>query len=141
MKQGLLPALATAGLLSTALLTGCAAENDVGTGSQSPTGYPGSTATAVADPVFGTYTGTQTIELGAPPAEATHNYVELTCLSTGTLLLHDSDEITCGDPSESTTRAFSSYPLSPDQVSFEVTSDSDVSYEVRAVYENGASVQ
>jgi hypothetical protein len=141
MKQRLLPSLATAGLLSAALLTGCGAENDAEAGSQSPT-YPGSTATAVADPVFGTFTGTQTIELGAPPTEATHIYVELTCLSAGILLLHDTDEVTCAEPNEGTTQAFSSFPLSPDQTSFEVaTSDTDVSYMVRAVYENGASVQ
>jgi hypothetical protein len=136
-----MPVLATAGLLSAALLTGCGAENEAQAGSQPAPSYPGSTAKAVADPVFGTYTGTQTIELGAPPADATHIYVELTCLSAGALLLHDNDEITCADPDEGTTRSFASYPLSPDQTSFEVTSDPDVSYMVRAVYENGASVQ
>ncbi|MGM0928830.1 MAG: hypothetical protein ACQEXN_03850 [Actinomycetota bacterium] len=141
MKQRLMPVLATAGLLSTALLTGCGAESGVDPGGQSPTGYPGSTATAVADPVFVIYMGTQTIELGAPPAEATHIYVELTCLSAGTLLFEDGFEVICGDPNESTTRTFASYDLPAEQAAFEVTTDPDVSYEVRAVHENGASVQ
>jgi hypothetical protein len=75
------------------------------------------------------------------PATVVHIYVELTCLSAGNLLLHDSDEVACADPNEGTTRAFSSSPLSPDQSSFEVTGAPDVSYTVRAVYENGSSVQ
>ena len=140
MKQRLLPAVVTAGLLSTALLTGCGAETGAVAVSHSPTGYPGSTPTAVADPVFGTYTGTQTIVMGTPPADATHIYVELTCLSAGTLLLQDF-EVTCGDAMESTTRTVSWYDLSLDQSSFEVPGDPGVSYEVMAVYEIGASVQ
>lgn len=136
------PAIATAGLLTVLLLAGCTAANDQETENQPQPSSTGGVATAVADPVSGTYTGTQTIKLGAPPEEATHIYLELTCLSAGTLLLEGGDEVVCVDPNEGSTRAVSSSPLSPGQDSIEVTAnDPNISYEVKAVYENDASVQ
>lgn len=129
-------------MLSTVLLAGCAAQSELAAENQPQPSSTGSAVTAVAEPVSGTYTGTQTIELGAPPAEATHIYAELTCLSAGTLLLPDTFEVTCLAPNAGTTRTLSSISLSPGQVSFDVkTSNPDVRYEVKAVYENGASVQ
>jgi hypothetical protein len=142
MKQRLFPVLATAGMLSAVLLSGCAAQNELAADNQPQPSSAGSTATAVAEPVSGKYTGTQTIELGAPPEAATHIYAEVTCLSAGTLLLPDNFEVTCLAPKAGATRTLSSIPLTPGQVSFDVkTSDPDVTYEVKAGYENGASVR
>lgn len=82
------------------------------------------------------------IELGAPPPEATHIYVDITCLSAGTLVLPDGFEVTCTEPDKAGTRTYSSISLSPGQDSVEITtSDPDVTYEAKAVYENGASIK
>lgn len=123
MRQQHLSALAASGLILV-FLASCSATN------------------AVSEPVSGTYTGTQTIELGAPPEDATHIRLDLTCRSAGVLVVAGSDEVTCPDPDNGTTVVNSSSPLSPGQDSFEVTAvDPDVKYELTAVYENGASVK
>lgn len=97
---------------------------------------------AVSDPISGTYTGTQTIELGPPPEEATHIRLDLDCLSAGILVVADGDEFTCTDPEKATTNIASSIQLSPGQHSVEVTAkDSSVRYKVTAVYENDASLK
>ena len=140
MKQRLLPVLASVGMLSAVLPSGCAAQNELAADNKPQSSSPGGTATAVAEPVSGKYTGTQTIELGAPPESATHIYAEITCLSAGTLLLPDNFEVTCLAQKAGTTRTLSSIPLSPGQVSFDVkANEPDVTYEVKVVYENGSS--
>lgn len=54
----------------------------------------------------------------------------------------DGFEVTCADPDKGNTRTYSSISLSPGQDSVKIaTSDPEVTYEVRAVYENGASVR
>ncbi|MDQ0734787.1 hypothetical protein [Arthrobacter agilis] len=98
-------------------------------------------ATAVADPVSGTYTGTQTIELGAPPQDATHVRVDITCLTTGTLVLEGGEEAVCELGDGASAIVFSG-PLSPGQDSFTVTAgDPEISYKAKAVYMNGMSTQ
>ncbi len=143
MKQRQVPLTAVVGLLSAVFIAGCTTQSELKSDEQpAPSISASARGTAVADPVSGTYTGTRTIELGAPPAEATHIYLELTCLSAGTILVQDGDEVTCTDPDEGTTRILSSSPLSPGQDSVQVTAkDPGVSYELKAVYENGASIQ
>ncbi len=86
------------------------------------------------NPVSGTYTGPQTIELGAAPASATAIKIELTCLSGGTIYLPDGASTTCPDIG---TGAVSSTSLafSPGQDSVEVgTSAADVSYQAHIIY-------
>lgn len=135
------PAEAITGLLAVLLLTGCTAANDQKTEGQTQPSPTGATVTAVADPVSGTYTGTQTIELGAPPDEASHIRLELKCLSAGTLVLEDGFEAVC-PTGLATTVTSSSTPLSAGQTSVTVTAgDPTTKYELEAVYENGASVR
>ncbi|MHA7262468.1 hypothetical protein ACX80W_04585 [Arthrobacter sp. TMN-37] len=143
MKQRPGPLKALAGLLSAVLLAGCTTQSELKSDEQPvPSTSAIDRGTAVADPVSGTYTGTRTIELGAPPAEATHIYLELTCRSAGTILVQDGDEVTCTDPDDGTTRVLSSFPVSPGQDSVQViANDPGVGYELKAVYENGASIQ
>lgn len=129
-------------LLSVVLLTGCTGQDQLTGDDLLTTGSTDENSNMVGDPVSGTYIGTQTIELGDPPTEATHIYVELTCVSAGTIVLQDGDEVACTDPGKGTTRAFSSLPLSPGQDSIEIaTGAPDVRYEAKAVYESGASVR
>jgi hypothetical protein len=97
---------------------------------------------AVSDPISGTYTGTQRIELGPSPEEATHIRLDLDCLSAGSLVVADGDEFTCTDPEKATTNIDSSIQLSPGEHSIEVTAKaSSVRYKVTAVYENGTSLK
>lgn len=88
------------------------------------------------EPVTGTYTGTQTIELGTAPDGATHIRVELTCLSGGTIYWQDGASMTC-QGAETDGPAYTSLPLAPGQTSTEVkTSDPTVSYKADVTYEN-----
>ncbi|WP_394252923.1 hypothetical protein [Arthrobacter pityocampae] len=133
------PVTATAALLTVLLVAGCSAANDSEPENQpSPTG---DAATAVADPVSGTYTGTQTIELGAPPEDATHIRVDIKCLTTGTLVLEGGEEAVCELGDGASAIVFSG-PLSPEQDSFTVTAeDPKINYELTVVYTNGESIQ
>lgn len=129
---------AAVGWLVVLLTTGCTAGSD--TESEQRPHPTGTATTAVAPPVSGTYTGTQTIELGAPPDDATHIRIDITCLTTGTLVLESGDEAVCRSGGGATV-IMSSSSLSPGQDSFTVTADDpDTTYEATAVYENGASV-
>jgi hypothetical protein len=86
------------------------------------------------NPVSGTYTGPQTIELGAAPASATSIKIELTCLSGGTIYLAGGASTTCHDLD---TGAVSStfLALSPGQDFLEVgTSAAAVSYQAHIIY-------
>lgn len=136
------PVTATAALLTLLLFTGCTAANDSETENRPQPSSTGDVATAVADPVSGTYTGTQTIELGAPPEDATHVRVDIKCLTTGTLVLEgEEEEATCELGDGASAIVFSG-PLSPGQDSFTVTAnDPEINYEAKAVYTNGMSVQ
>ncbi|UWX98094.1 hypothetical protein N2K95_05350 [Arthrobacter zhaoxinii] len=92
-------------------------------------------ASATAAPVTGTYTGTQTFELGTPPAEATEIAVEITCLDAGTLTLPSGAEVTCRDSNEQMTTGIWSFPLVPGQHTVEVqASEPAISYEVKIAY-------
>ncbi len=132
--------LALSALFAAVLLAGCTAQGEPAAEDPPPTSSTTQTSTPLGNAVSGTYTGTHTIELGAPPEEATHIRVELTCLSSGTIHLPGDAEVTCGEGA--VTAAFSSLPLTPGQESIEVkTSEPTVSYEATVVYENGASVK
>lgn len=135
------PVIATAALLTVLVLAGCTAANNSETEGQPQPSSTGGVVTAVADPVSGTYTGTQTIELGAPPEYATHVRVDITCLTAGTLVLEGGEEAVCELGDGASAIVFSG-PLSPGQDSFTVTANNpEINYEAKAVYENGASVQ
>lgn len=135
------PVTATAALLTVLLLAGCTASNDSGTENQPQSSPTNGVPTAVADPVSGTYTGTQTIEIGAPPENATHVRVDIKCLTTGTLVLEGGEEAVCELGDGATGIVFSG-PLSPGQDSFTVTAnDPEINYEAKAVYMNGMSTQ
>ncbi len=136
MKLRFSSGIAVATLLSAVLLSGCTAQDqreDEDQATPSPTGTASATA---ANPVSGTYTGTQTIELGTPPAEATSISVEITCLGPGSIFLQDGAKTICGEKSKGTTSS-TTLPLSPGQDSTEVkTSDPSVSYKAKIAYEN-----
>lgn len=135
------PVTATAALLTVLLLAGCTAGNDLETENQQQPSSTGDVATAVADPVSGTYTGTQTIALGAPPEDATHVRVDIKCLTTGTLVLEGGEEAVCELGDGASAIVFSG-PLAQGQDSFTVTAnDPEINYEAEAVYTNGMSVQ
>lgn len=135
------PVTATAALLTVLLLAGCVAADDSETENQPLPSSTGDVATAVADPVSGTYTGTQTIELGAPPEDATHVRVDIKCLTTGTLVLEGGEDAVCELGDGATGIVFSG-ALSPGQDSFTVTANGpQINYEARAVYMNGMSTQ
>lgn len=128
--------LAVAPLLAAALLTGCSAQNQAESEPQTASSSSVSPPPTTNGPVSGTYTGTQTIELGAPPEEAKHLSVEFVCIDPGTLFLPDGAKTICGDKSEGTISG-TVLPLSPGQDTIEVkTSDPTVSYEIKAAYEN-----
>jgi hypothetical protein len=135
------PVTATAALLTVLLLTGCTASNESDTENQPQSSSTGDLARAVADPVSGVYTGTQTIELGAPPEDATHVRVDIKCLTPGTLVLEGGEEAVC-EPGDGASAIVFSGPLAPGQDSFTVTAaNPEVNYEAKAVYMNGMSVQ
>lgn len=97
--------------------------------------------TSLDDPLAGTYTGTQSIELGEQPEGATHLTIELTCLTAGTLYWQDGANMTCASGEEGTTST-GSLPLSPGQHTTEVrTSDPNVKYEATIAYENRTSTE
>ena len=128
--------LTVAPLLAAALLTGCSAQN------QTESEPPATSSSSVSPPaisngsVSGTYTGTQTIELGAPPEDAKHISVEFVCIDPGTLFLPGGAKTMCGDKSEGAISG-TVLPLSPGQDTIKVkTSDPTVSYEMKAAYEN-----
>ncbi|MPY12249.1 hypothetical protein [Arthrobacter bussei] len=134
------PVLVLTGLLAGLLITGCTA-GDLETEKQPQPAPAGPVPSAVAEPVSGTYTGTQTIELGEPPEDATHIGAELKCLSAGTLTLTDGFEVIC-QASPGTTTAKSSYELQPGQHSVTITATKpDTQYEAKFVYENGPSIR
>ncbi|WP_104167706.1 hypothetical protein [Arthrobacter sp. SX1312] len=90
--------------------------------------------TEYGNPVSGTYTGPQTIELGAAPDSATSIMVELTCLSGGSIYLPDGAGTTCPDIGTGAITS-TSLALSPGQNSLEVrTSAADVSYQAHITY-------
>jgi hypothetical protein len=92
--------------------------------------------TELEGPSPASYTGTQTIEIGPRPQEATHMEVRLTCLSAGTFYFPDGGFTTCTDVDKGTT-SFGSFPLSDGQTAVEVRTDtSDASYRVEVSYEN-----
>jgi hypothetical protein len=130
---------AAVGWLAVLLLTGCIAGNE--TESELQPSSISAEVIAVADPVSGTYTGTQTIELGPPPEDATHIRIDIKCLTTGILVLESGDEAVCQN-GDGATFIKSSSPLSAGQDYFTVTAnDPDIAYEAEVVYENGASVR
>lgn len=132
--------LVLTGLLASLLVSGCTAE-DLETENQPPPAPAGPVALAVSEPVSGTYPGTQTIELGAPPEDATHISAKLKCLSAGTLTLNEGFEVIC-QPSPGTTTARSSYELVPGQHSATITAtEPDTKYEATFVYEDGPSIR
>lgn len=134
------PVIAAIGLLAGFLLAGCTAEN-LETDNQPQPGPTGHMVSPVSEPVSGTYTGTQTIELGKPPEGATHIRTQLTCLSPGTLTLDDGSVVICPTGSAATT-AMSSSELLPAQHSITLTSNEpDTKYELIVVYEDGASIR
>lgn len=90
--------------------------------------------TEYGNPVSGSYTGPQTIELGAAPDSATSIKVELTCLSGGTIYLPDGASTTCPDVGTGAMTS-TSLALSPGQDSLAVgTSAAEVSYQVHIIY-------
>jgi hypothetical protein len=91
------------------------------------------------DPVIASYVGTQTIELGPAPEGATSIFVELTCLSPGTMYWQGGASMTCSDQDVGATGATGSMslPLTAGQRTTVVTtSDPSVSYRASVTYES-----
>lgn len=92
--------------------------------------------TELEGPEPASYTGTQTIEIGPRPQEATHMEVKLTCLSAGNFYFPDGGFMTCTDADTGAT-SFGSFPLSDGQAAVEVKTDQpDASYRAEVSYEN-----
>lgn len=92
--------------------------------------------TAVDQPVEGTYTGTQTIDIGPPREGATHIMVELICLTPGTVYFPDGGSMACS-PRDVGSSSFASSPLVLGEHATEIrASGPEVRYEAKVVYEN-----
>jgi hypothetical protein len=128
------PALALTGILAGFVLVTACTAGDLETENQPPPTPTGPFTSAVSDPISGTYTGTQTVELGEPPEDATHISTELKCLSAGTLTVDDGFEVIC-QYTPGITTARSSYELLPGQHSVTITATGpDTKYEATFVY-------
>ncbi|GAB3537791.1 hypothetical protein GCM10027403_22750 [Arthrobacter tecti] len=98
---------------------------------------PGSDiVTQVSEPTEDVYTGTTSIELGPAPEDATHIFVELTCLSAGTLYWEDGASSICSAADPPSWGGYT-MPLQPGQHSTKVrTSGPEVKFRARATYVN-----
>lgn len=93
--------------------------------------------TSLATPVTITYTGTATVELGAPPQGATGIQMELTCLTPGRFEFPDGAASICSaSDATSPTSGWSGYTvsLSPGQDSVTIKTDPETRWQLTAKY-------
>lgn len=132
MKDVISPGKTVAALIAVFLLSGCAGQGEPSTPSASNAQSPGTTRA----PIEETYTGAQSIALGADSGEATEVWISLTCISPGILSLPDGAHMNCDDGSAGVTSTVR-FDLSPGQNTIEVrTNDPSVEYKAKIAYES-----
>ncbi len=92
--------------------------------------------TPVAPAVETTYTGTSTVDLGTPPADATGIQMKLTCLTPGEFEYQDGSSNSCTQEDVSGQTNWAEYlvPLLPGQHSVSFSAAADSRWQLRAQY-------
>jgi hypothetical protein len=92
--------------------------------------------TPEAAPVIETHTGTATVDLGAPPAGATHIELQLWCLTPGTFTFPDGATTICSAGDVGTAGAWSGYsiPVQAGVDSVTITAVDDARWRLEATY-------
>ncbi|GAA5227047.1 hypothetical protein [Paeniglutamicibacter antarcticus] len=124
-------------LLTAFLVSGCTPLDQPDSESPQASSSKEEAPKAMNDPVSGTYTGTQTIQLGPPPEGAKQISVELGCIDAGTLLLQDGAKTICTEKGSEGAASTTTLTMAPGQDGVVVkTNDPTVSYKVNAFYKN-----
>ena len=92
--------------------------------------------TPLAPAVKTTYTGSSTVELGTPPADATAIQMKLTCLTPGTFEYQDGSGNSCTEDDIADQRGWTEYlvPLAPGQHSVTFTTAAQTRWQLEAQY-------
>lgn len=104
---------------------------------------PGSdTVTHVATPVTATGMGTQSVDLGNPPAGATTIDIRLTCLTAGTFTVADGAQMVCGDSDLGQGSATMGYtlPVTPGLHSTTITAAASARWRLTATYSTVSTI-
>jgi hypothetical protein len=96
----------------------------------------GDAVTELSPPVAATGTGTQTVDLGAPPAGTTAIYISFTCLTAGDFTFADGARIACGSADAGPQSPPATYTMSiaPGQDSTTITATPSARWRLVATY-------
>lgn len=124
--------------LGAGIFAGAGLRGGVGAAAAGFSYHPGGdSVTTLSAPVFGTYSGTATVDLGTAPAGVTNLAVELTCLTPGRLVFDDGASIVCdaANPGkQSGPNGGYSIPLAPGQHTVTITTEPGASWAIKASY-------
>jgi hypothetical protein len=96
----------------------------------------GNAVTELASPVTATGTGTQTIDLGTPPAGSTAIYISFTCLTAGDFTFADGAGLGCdsANAGPQSTPVTYTLPIAPGQESTTITATPSARWSLVATY-------
>lgn len=106
------------------------------TGAWTSTPPGGQAVTQLASPDTATGTGTETIDLGTPPAGSTAIYLSFSCLTAGTFTFADGSQVDCGtaDAGPDSPPVTGTIPIAPGQDSTTITAPPGARWRLVASY-------